>query len=97
MRKQFEDALAEKRRKEKEGPITSKRCDRCETQRECAEQFLSNIRGALQRAEKPLEPMDYIASIHYTPCFKKVIETDIERYGEGDLTLFEDIRRLSEL
>ena len=62
-----------------------------------AEQYLSNVEMVLRNAQSPLAPKDYISSIHYNPCFRIVIEAGLKKYGEGDLTLFEDIRRLSDL
>ena len=96
-RKDFEDALKELRRKKTNKPTSLRRCETCEVKRQMADQYLSNVEMVLKRAQKPLPPEDFISSIHYTPCFNKVIEADMKRYSEGDLTLFEDIRRLSNL
>ena len=97
LRKEFENALRELRRKKVNGPVTTRRCETCEMKRQLAEQFLSNIEMVLRNAQSPLMPKDFISSIHYNPCYKLVIEADLKRYGEGDLTLFDDIRRLSNL
>ena len=97
LRKEFEDALRELRRKKVNGPVTTKRCEICEIKRQMAEQYLSNVEMVLRNAQSPLTPEDFISSIHYNPCFRIVIEADLKRYGEGDLTLFDDIRRLSDL
>ena len=97
LRKVFEDALRELKRKKVNGPTTTRRCEICEIKRQMAEQYLSNVEMALRNAQSPLKPEDFISSIHYNPCFRIVIEADLKRYGEGDLTLFDDIRRLSDL
>ena len=96
-RKEFEDALKELRRKKTNKLKITRRCEIYDVKRQMAEQYLSNVEMVLKRAQKPLTPEDFISSIHYTPCFNKVIEADMKIYGEGDLTLFEDIRRLSNL
>ena len=96
-RKEFEDALEEIRKPEMKKPTSTRRCCLCEVNRQMAEQYLSNVEMVLRRAQKPLPPEDFVSSIHYTPCYEKVIAEDMKRHGEGDLTLFEDIRRLSHL
>ena len=97
LRKEFEDALRELRRQKTNGPQMTRRCGRCEMKRQLAEQYLSNVESVLRNAPSPLKPEDFISSIHYKPCFRTVIRSDLERYGDGDLTLFDDIRRLSNL
>ena len=96
-RREFEDALGKLRKIDEIRTASSKRCETCEMNRQFAEQYLSNVEMVLRRAQEPLPPEDFVSSIHYIPCYEKVIAEDMKRYGEGDLTLFEDIRRLSQL
>ena len=65
--------------------------------RQLAEQYISNVESVLRNALTPLEPDDFVSSIHYKPCYKIVLKADADRYKDGDLTLFDDIRRLSHL
>ena len=97
MRREFEEALKELRKQKINGPTKTKRCDRCEMKRQLADQYISNVESILKNAPSPLKPEDFVSSIHYKPCFKTVIKADVERYGDGDLTLFDDIRRLGHL
>ena len=96
-RKEFEEALEKLRRTDEIKATSEERCERCEMNRQFAEQYLSNVEMALKRAQEILPPEDFVSSIHYIPCYEKVIAEDMKRHGEGDLTLFEDIRRLSHL
>ena len=96
-RRDFEEALKELRRQKLHGPNKTTRCDRCEMKRQLAEQYISNVESVLRNALTPLEPDDFVSSIHYKPCYKIVLKADADRYKDGDLTLFDDIRRLSHL
>ena len=96
-RRDFEDALKKLRKVDEIKATSKRRCERCEMNRQFAEQYLSNVERVLKRAQAILPPEDFVSSIHYTPCYEKVIAEDMKRHGEGDLTLFADIRRLSHL
>ena len=98
LRPDFERAVDELRRRSRtdhEG--RTMRCVRCEVQQQMAEQFVTNIEKVLQNASEPLEPHDFISSIHYERCYEKVLRADAEKYMDGDLSLFSDIRGLSHL
>ena len=98
LRPEFEKAVDELRRRNRsDGLGKTTRCNRCEVKRQMAEQYLSNVEKALQSVAEPLEPKDFVYSIHYNPCYRNVLKADADRYKDGDLLLFCDIRRLSHL
>ena len=96
-RPDFEKELNELRRQKLCGPSTTVRCNKREMKRQLAEQYLSNEECVLKNAFSPLRPEDFVSSIHYKPCYKNVLKADADRYKDGDLSLFDDIRQLSHL
>ena len=98
LRPEFHSAIDELRRRNRtdhEGRTV--RCAECEIQRQMAERFVTNIENVLEGAAEPLDPHNFIASIHYEHYYDKVLKADAERYMDGDLSLFGDIRGLCHL
>ena len=69
-------------------------CEKCNDNRKIAEKFLDNIKEILQKAHEPLEPID---SLSYNKCYEKVLRIDADRHKDGDMSMFEDIRKLRDL
>ena len=96
-REDLENALQKLRKANEIRALSKKRCGRCEMNRQLALQYLSLVEKTLKGAQPVLSPRDFVSSIFYTRCYDRVIAEDMKRHGEGDLTLFADIRRLSNL
>ena len=47
------------------------RCEECEVRRQMNERFLDNMKKIVDQAQEPLEPNDFIVSIHYKKCYTK--------------------------
>ena len=73
------------------------RCEECEIDRQMTEKFLGNIKTIISRVQEPLDPNDFIASIHYNKCYLKVLQNDMSKHRDGDLSIFEDIHELRDL
>ena len=73
------------------------RCEECEMDRQMTEKFLGNMKTIISRAQKPLDLNVFIALIHYNKCYLKVLQNDISKHRDGDLSMFKDIHELQDL
>ena len=47
--------------------------------------------------QRQIAEEDFLSSIHYNTCYSKIIQADAAKFRDGDLTMFADIRDLSDL
>ena len=73
------------------------RCEECEVRRQMNEKFLENMKRIIDQVQEPLDPNDFIASIHYKKYYTKVLQNDMNKHKDGNLSMFEDIRALQDL